>query len=99
MVLTLPQRSVCSNFLTPTSAALGLLTIRAVQAETDDVSLIRIRYLKLAVNQVREVAAMSPSAACNAAAEVRRYVEWVKDLLPTGERGEILEQINAFQGA
>lgn len=63
----------------------------------DAVGSIRREYLRRAVQRVQELAAISPTAARQAADEVKNYVRWVGNLLSGSQRSRILKQIKVVR--
>jgi hypothetical protein len=51
------------------------------------------------MRRVRELSAVSPVAGQNAAREVRRYFEWIENVLPTEAKTRLFEEIQALPGA
>ncbi len=61
-----------------------------------DVAQIRSRYLEHALWRVQKMAGESSEAARPAAREVRRYFEWVKDLLPATQKSRLWQEIQSL---
>ena len=72
--------------------------MRAAIDET--VMLLRTEYLQRAVQRVSQLAAHGDLIdALNASSELRRYFEWVKEVLPPAAKGVLFQQIQTLPKA